>query len=747
MHFFAPPAFWGFFALAAVPLILYLLFRRKKRDVPWAATYILKRTLKSQSKVNVWKQYIIIFVRTLSFVALPFAFLMPFLDWAPSESGAFPTAPASTHRMILLDMSESMAASHESGRRMDAALSLYRKILEAGAFRGRVDILTLNSPDKPLTFETFPIPDLEMEELLGTLTLSKQRVDFERGFRTALREFRTSHFSRKELFILSDFSRQDLIGLDDYSGLVKALQKQEVELLGLSYENPSADNFALLDMTPAMDLLLAGRPTLFYVRVGYYGKKATADTWLSIRTGKGKVLYEEAVNLAPGEKTLEIPLTLGGKEQTLVAQLGEDDLLLDNQIERSYRVSDKLSLVIVQDLNLAKGFKNPRKWLEFALAGNAGAGQKKSIFNLKHIRDHMKQRVLGGSEILEKTVGDSPENGAGYRTVLKTVITAQMSPALLRGMDGILLLDVDTTTDESIAAFKKYMIRGGTILLGPGPTTEPDKFNSSFVALTPAKIGPPVAEEIDPEVYSGAVLEYMQNALFRELEAIQHGNMGNARFYNHYQIVEDSLTEDAEILFSLSDGAPLLLRRRVGRGACLLWTAGLGGDWHSMVVHPAYPVFFSRLFNLAASDRQFALNLAPGEPIIREVDQAKVHLKLPAGNTEILPASEVGGKQFVRYDKTSIPGTYTVLPDPEDENYQFRYHVAEDRQESDYRAVSGDQRAELERQLGSPLHLKETRLTQALGAGYEGRAFAPTAAMVLFFLLLLEAGLLRKWFA
>jgi len=158
MHFFAPPAFWGFFALAAVPLILYLLFRRKKRDVPWAATYILKRTLKSQSKVNVWKQYIIIFVRTLSFVALPFAFLMPFLDWAPSESGAFPTAPASTHRMILLDMSESMAASHESGRRMDAALSLYRKILEAGAFRGRVDILTLNSPDKPLTFETFPIP-------------------------------------------------------------------------------------------------------------------------------------------------------------------------------------------------------------------------------------------------------------------------------------------------------------------------------------------------------------------------------------------------------------------------------------------------------------------------------------------------------------------------------------------------------------------------------------------------------------
>ncbi|MDP6505829.1 MAG: VWA domain-containing protein, partial [Planctomycetota bacterium] len=448
---------------------------------------------------------------------------MPFLDWAPSERGAFPAAPASTHRMVLLDMSESMAASHESGRRMDAALSLCRKILEAGAFRGRVDILSLNSPDQPLTFERFPLPDLEMEELLGILALSKKKVDFERGFRMALSEFRTSHFSRKELFILSDFSRQDLLGLDDYSGLVKALQKQEVRLFGLSYENPSADNFALLDMTPAMDLLLAGRPTLFYVRLGYYGRKATADTWLSVRTPKGKVLYEEAVNLAPGEKTLEIPLTLGGKEQTLVAQLGEDDLLLDNQIERSYRVSDKLSLVIVQDLNLAKGFKNPRKWLEFALAGNDGAGQKKSIFNLKHIRDHMKQRVVGGSEILEKTIGDSPENGTGYRTVLKTVITAQMGPALLRGMDGILLLDVDTTTDESIAAFKKYMIRGGTVLLGPGPTTEPDRFNDSFIALTPAKIGPPVTQEIDPEVYSGAVLEYMQNALFRELEAIQHG--------------------------------------------------------------------------------------------------------------------------------------------------------------------------------------------------------------------------------
>jgi hypothetical protein len=747
MHFLAPSAFWGFFAMAAVPLILYLLFRRKKRDVPWAATYILKRTLKSQSKVNIWKQYIIIFIRTLSFIVLPFAFLMPFLDWAPSESGAFPTAPASTHRMILLDMSESMAASHGSGRRMDAALSLCRKILDAGAFRGRVDILSLNSPDKPLVFEEFPIPDLEMEELLGTLTLSKQMVDFERGLRTALSEFRASHFSKKELFILSDFSGRDLLGLEDYLGLMEALQKQDVKLFSLSYENPSADNFALLDMTPAMDLLLAGRPTLFYIRVGYYGKKATADTWLSIRTQKGKVLYEEAVNLAPGEKTLEIPLALGGKEQTLVAQLGEDDFPLDNQIERSYRVSDKLSLVVVQALNLAKGFENPRKWLEFALEGNAKAGHNKSIFNLKHIRDRMAQGVVGGSEIMEKAVGDSPENGAGYRTVLKTVIAAQMSPALLRGMDGILLLDVDTTTDESIAAFKKYMIRGGTVLLGPGPTAKPDKFNKAFVALTPAMIGPPVTKEIDPEIYSGAVLEYMQHPLFRELEAIQHGNMGNARFYNHYQIVEDSLVEDAEILFSLSDGAPLLLRKRVGRGACLLWTAGLGGDWHSMVVHPAYPVFFSRLFNLAASARQFALNLAPGELIVREVDQAKVHLRLPAGNIEILPASEIGGKQFVRYDQTTAPGTYTLLPDPEDENYQFHYHVAEDRRESDYRAVSGDRRAELERQLGSALHLKEAKLAQAIGAGYEGKAFAPTAAVVLFFLLLLEAGLLRKWFA
>ncbi len=49
MQFAAPAAYAGLFALAAIPAVIYLIFRRKRRDVAWGAMYVLRRTLEAQS--------------------------------------------------------------------------------------------------------------------------------------------------------------------------------------------------------------------------------------------------------------------------------------------------------------------------------------------------------------------------------------------------------------------------------------------------------------------------------------------------------------------------------------------------------------------------------------------------------------------------------------------------------------------------------------------------------------------------
>ncbi|MBI2192591.1 MAG: BatA domain-containing protein [Planctomycetes bacterium] len=746
MQFLAPQAYFGFLALAAIPTVLYILFRRRKRDVPWGATYILRRTLKKQSKANVWKQYFIILIRTLAFIALPLAFLHPHLEWRRPEGGAFPPAPPSTHRMVLLDLSGSMTASYGSTTCLDAGLSLCRKMLQAGRAPGRTEIVPLTDTAASLVFDEWPPPETLVEERLGKLKPSDASPDFEKGLRHAVETFRASHHEHKELFILSDFSARDLKDSPSYAPRARSLSKLGVRIFCLTYENPGARNFALLDMTPELDLLLEGQPTFFYVPIGYYGTSPSADTWLTLRNQQGEVFWEEALSLAPGEKVLQIPVTLRGGEQTLTASLREDDLSLDNTLERSYRVRDALRLGLVQNLNLSEGFENPREWLKLALAGNSGGAQHRSITELKHIQERSARGGQGASENLPQAATEA----AHYRTILESVLTSQAGPDFFQGKDGLIFLDVDSVPTELSEALGSAIVRGGTLLLAPGPKANPEKFNESFRKLLPALLADPTVPQIHPDAYHHAVLRTPGDRLLREMMATEHGHLGNARFYNHYRIADGSLAEDAQVLLALSDGSPLLLRRTLGRGICLLWTAGLGGEWHSMVVHPAYPVFLSRLFNRAASQQQFPLNLKPGEPILREVDSAQVRVRLPNGQSETVRSVLAGPKRFVRFENTLRPGAYALSPassDTPDEATAFRYHVAEERQESDYRSLTGEARAAFEERIASPLYPSEESLVTALGVHYRGPGMASSFSLAMLLLLLLEAGLARRWFA
>jgi len=199
-------------------------------------------------------------------------------------------------------------------------------------------------------------------------------------------------------------------------------------------------------------------------------------------------------------------------------------------------------------------------------------------------------------------------------------------------------------------------------------------------------------------------------------------------------------------MFTLSDGSPLCVYRPLGRGGVLLWTAGLGMDWHSMVVHPAYPVLFSRLFNVAAARRRFTLNLVPGQPLISETYGSQPVLVKPSGEQVQVDTIEVDGRRMVRYGDTHQPGDYKLLPEPGDRDGALHFTVREDRRQSDYRPVAGNDRVTLERMMESNLLSSESQLFDAMGEEYPGRSLAVYAAMLLFCLLLIEAGLARRWF-
>ena len=748
----ATPLFlWGLLA-AAIPIILYLLFRRRRRDVSWGAIYILRQVMEAKNRQMAWLQYLIVALRTVALIALALVLAGLFRSPRAPAAGILPAAPRSTYRLILLDTSASMQARFENGCALDAALSLSRQLVQGGRTPGTVDILSLHGEDSvPCRFDAFPVEDSVLEEKLVQMASTSKPVNLENTLKHAVTLFRESPWTRRELYILSDFNQRDFSG--SVADTLDTLRKMNVTVYPVSFHRPDAWNFAILDLTPGSDLLLANQPALFRVTIGCYGRSGTAETLLTISTAAGEPLFEQALTMAPGEKQLTIPLKLPAGQQTVVARLRDDDMAWDNAAKRTFVVRPELTVMVIQDIDTRTGFENPRTWLARALADverREAAIQDHSKGEVAAINDPSRPfRVNVSAKIPEQIsqVESLLPAASGSREVSRVVDPRFADRRLAQDPDTdmAVVLASAKMPASTVETLRRYALQGGTVLLAPGPEDVPAVFNKVFGPLAPAALGPPRRAAINPEEYEQGIAE-AGDSLLRELESTENGNLGSPRFYNSFAVDGSTLAEDSRILLGLSDGAPLLLERRLGRGRCLLWTAGLSGAWHSMVVHPAYPVFLIRFIQQAAADRAFPRNLSAGMPILTDTMFDRVMVRRPDGKEDLIETLALGKRRFVRYSHTDLPGSYEVRPQNDPTVPPVVFHVAQDCRESDIRPLTSATRESLERSFGSALIEQEPALGSALAATYPGRPLAGWCLAILVLCLVLEAGLSRRFF-
>jgi len=366
--------------------------------------------------------------------------------------------------------------------------------------------------------------------------------------------------------------------------------------------------------------------------------------------------------------------------------------------------------MIVQNIGGASGFANPRTWLE--LAARAGADAEDTGFVLS----------------VEAKIPEQIDN----------VFLDAEPPALLA------FVDVDVAGPDTVSAVRRFVTRGGTVLLAPGPGSRPERFNEAFRSFAPVPISEPIVAAVDPQRYEQIVVEAGDEPFLRELEDPAHGHLGAPRFYRWFSVPDGDRMDEARVLLGLSDGSPLLVSRDLGRGQVLLWTAGLGGDWNSMVVHPAYPVWLYRMIQRAASRAQFPRTLQPGDPILLTTDSPRVRVLGPAGLDETVESVVVDRRRLVRFDRTGNPGRYDVRSDPDSETPGIFFDVVSSRLESDLRPVGATIVAGLEESSGGPLHANPDGLALAVRESTPDTTPMLWMGFLLILFLLAEAGLSRQ---
>jgi hypothetical protein len=746
--------------VAAIPVIIYLLFRWRRREIEWGSMYVLRRVLETKSRLRAWLQYLVVALRTLALAAVVVAVAGPTGRKVPVRADAFPSPPPATHRVVLLDTSASMAARHEASTRLEAALGLCRTMLRSGISPGRLDIVPLAGGHEPITFDAFPVTATRIEEALSAVAVPQGVADLAAGLRQTEKLFHATASDRRELLVVSDFALvnfADSAATAEVAATLARLKGEGIAIHALRTQSADTRNFTLLEFTPHADTLLAGQQTLFHATVGFSGNAAEGETVLTIEadpdTPRARVLQEKPLSMTRGETEVDLTVALPAGRHALRASLRPDDLPADDAQTRVFTAAGSVRVIFVQDLDTGRGFDDPRTWLDIALAnagptgpGAAGDGAAKAGAAADGGDTTARALTEAATKLKRDEFAAGDAAAAGLRIDLEGKIPEQVNPALLEGVDLLILSGVGRIEPAVVEAIRRHASRGGMVLLAPKPEQKVADFNAAWAAIAPARLDAARWNAVDPERYESCAAESLSSPLWRELESTEHGNLANARFYNHFTLEPDSLVDSSEVILSVGDGGPLLLERRIGRGGVMLWTAGLTHQWHSLVVHPGFPVMLMRLVGLAADRLRFETNVALGEPLVMPTAVPEAKVIRPDGSSELVATVARGEARFVRYARTDLPGTYDIREDVASDLPGVLFTVSADvRSESDLAAATAEIEARLEAAAGEEWCDSGAAVAAKTAAGYPGPSWALPVALAMLAALVGEAAISR-WF-
>jgi hypothetical protein len=190
-------------SLAAIPLILHLLGRRRMREQPFSSLFLLKEIKKSSSVWMRVKDLILLILRTLFILSAAFAFSHP-LVLSPFP---FLGKPAPRDVVMLIDVSMSMGVQGMLERAKHEATELANRL---GAESRMVLISFTDRVEK----EQEILEESRAIEFIGNLHATCRATDLLPALERAQKILEERDGFVKEIIIVSDFQRSGIQNID-----------------------------------------------------------------------------------------------------------------------------------------------------------------------------------------------------------------------------------------------------------------------------------------------------------------------------------------------------------------------------------------------------------------------------------------------------------------------------------------------------------------------------------------------------
>jgi hypothetical protein len=570
--FLNPMLLWAL-PLAAVPIVIHLLNRRRFQRVPWAAMEFLLAAMKRNRKRLRMEQWLVLLLRTLAVLLLVSLVSRP-------QLGGGSLLGTRTHHVIVLDDSASMTQRTGSSTLFDRAQDRVRALADDLTLRRSGDLFSIvraSHATQPDMWGEHVGPELgrRVGARLKEWTVGDGAPDFGAVLKaTQQRASAVQEASRTEYYVVSDQRAHDWATDDDKPrpAVVAAIaamkaDKEHITVLGIGGQQP---NLAVTEIHLTDRAAVAGVSVAFAVDVQNFGLDATQPTTVAVEIDGKSQVVRPVPQLAPGER-VAIPIT------HTFQQAGFHRVDAQLEATEHYPIDDHRS---------------------FALE----VREKSKVL----LVDGEPDEEQGECFFLQTAFEPTGEGISGIES--QTVTDTILADTDLEPFDLIWLCNVQAPSAATAQRLEKFVAAGGGLVISVGALVDATRYNDLFwrdgKGLLPLPLGEIAG---DPDRPEHAMLVRKDHPICGTLGELLDFVTSRVLLVKRWLTIVDDGKQNAAIIARIRDaeGPPLLVTRSYGSGGgeVALWAITADAFWSNMPSTDLMLVYANQLHHFAARRR------------------------------------------------------------------------------------------------------------------------------------------------
>jgi Aerotolerance regulator N-terminal/von Willebrand factor type A domain/CARDB len=718
-------AFLAALPLAAAPVLLHLFDRRRNVAIEWGAMQFLVEAATRRTRARRFQHWLLLVLRVLCVAALVLALARPLAQshWLG----------ATDRQEMILVIDNSLSTQRRSRTKDDSGEKV---VFDELLSRAEETITALGSGNAVRMLVTSPYPAWvtpaslrlnattreDLIELLHGLRATQGRSDIPSALLKAVQSnLEDQRLVGRHVVLLTDGQRNDWHAGDSeaWARFNTALHESPVpttlQVIETSPSQPVAANLAVTRVRTNRAVVGVNHSLAITAEVCNFASAGTKECPVTWFIDQQKVSASNLPPLAPGEKhdlTLKHSFARPGV-YVVTCQLDPDDasadvLAADNAESVVITVVERVPVLLVES------------------AGDYAELQQDS---------YLVRAALGQIE------GNETEQ---WRDVFepRTIAPEQLDSIELRDFRAVVVPNLTSLSERAVRRLTEFVADGGGLWLALGPRTDMELFNALLYrggdGLSPVGVGR-VVDESQDELQRPTINPFAKShPATSDLADYEQLDTGEVTVERRFRFQMPLAAEQISVLLDLSNGEPLAVENRLGRGRVLVLAVPLRRQWSGLAMSQAFVVMVHNWLSYLTEPGATQHNMLPGDSISLHVahsQETHAVLTTPGGEDVAVSGEPWPDGVLFRSSRTAAPGSYAL--DLGLAGGKIPFHVARDAVESDLSQLTAADRAVL---IESGAFSRGQAVTRATGA-VPRTAIWPGLLVLLVSLIALELAL------